>query len=246
MTAWIVIPAFQAELTLGDVVARISPELRRRCRVLVVDDGSRDRTSAVAAPLADVVLRSAQNLGYARSQKRGMTHALGQGASAVVILHADGQYPAEALADVLAPIERGHADVVLGSRVLDGGARKRGMPFYKFVANRVLTWFENRCSGLSLSEYHSGMMAYSRAALERLPFRAVSDSFHFDGELAMLAGRYGLRIAEVPIAHRYAGERSYLRPIPYGLTVMLISLAVKSGVYDRWIERRRVASEALP
>jgi glycosyltransferase involved in cell wall biosynthesis len=242
MAVWIVVPAYQAESTLPGVLARIPSTLRARSRVLVVDDGSHDRTSEVAADLADVVSRSPRNLGYARAQKRGLRHALAHEASAVVILHADGQYPPEALPDLLAPIERGEADVVLGSRVLDGCALQRGMPLYKYVANRALSWFENRCYGLSLSEYHTGMMAYSREALDSLPFEAVSNTFHFDGEMAMLAGRRGLRIAEVPIAHRYGDERSHLRPIPYGLTVVLIALAVRTGLYQRWLERRRDAS----
>lgn len=235
---WIIIPAYRAEATLADVFARIPSDLRSECRTLVVDDGSSDRTAEVGRAAGAELLVNTENQGYARSQKRGIAHALERGASAVVILHADGQYPPEALSDVLAPILAGNADVVLGSRVLDGGAIRRGMPRYKWLANRALSWLENRCYGLQLSEYHTGMMAYSRAALEQLPYRAVSDTFHFDGEMAMLAGRRGLRIAEVGVRHRYGGERSYLKPIPYGLTVVLIALAVRAGAYDRWLERR--------
>lgn len=235
---WILVPAYEAARTLPDVLRRIPHPVRSRSTVLVIDDGSQDTTAEVARPLADLVLRNEVNLGYSRTQKRGITHALAQGATSVVLLHADGQYPPEALEEMLAPIESGSADVVLGSRVMDGGARRRGMPLYKYVANRALSWLENRAYGLELSEYHTGMMAYSRRALETLPYSAVSDTFHFDGEMAMLAGRRGLPIVEIPIQHRYGDEVSHLRPIRYGLQVVAIAAAVRTGLYDRWVEHR--------
>lgn len=237
-TPWIVVPAYQAESTLGTVFSRIPEPLRVRARVLVVDDGSTDRTAELARDAGASVLHHGRNLGYARAQKHGMARALAEGAGAVAILHADGQYPPEALPALIDPIEKQVADVVMGSRVLDGGALRRGMPLYKYIANRALTRLENHCYHLELSEYHTGMMAYSRRALELLPFEHVSDSFHFDGEIAMLAGRRGLRIREIAIEHAYAGERSYLRPVPYGLTVVAIALSVRLGVYDRWLARR--------
>jgi glycosyltransferase involved in cell wall biosynthesis len=238
MTAWVVIPAYEAERTLAKVLARVPDIVRTRCELLVIDDGSSDATADAARSHGVRVLRNPENRGYALTQKRGFATALDAGASTVAILHADGQYPPESLPEILAPIERGTADVVLGTRVTDGGARRRGMPLYKWLANRALTWVENRCYGLELSEYHTGMMAYSRNALERLPWRFVSDTFHIDGELAMLAGRRGLRIEEVPVPHVYADEHSYLRPIPYGLTVLAIAIAVRTGAYDAWLERR--------
>jgi glycosyltransferase involved in cell wall biosynthesis len=235
----VIVPAFRAAATLGSVLERVPRWLHEAGgSVIVVDDGSGDGTADVARRHGATVLVNVVNRGYAPAQKRGIAHALAAGAGSVAVLHADGQYPPEALPDVLGPVVAGEADVVLGSRVLDGGALRRGMPAYKFVANRALSWLENRCYGLSLSEYHTGMMAYSRAALEMLPFAHLSDSFHFDGEMAMLAGRRGLRVAEVPIEHVYGDERSYLRPIPYGLTVVGIALAVRLGLYDRWLERR--------
>lgn len=235
----VVVPAYQAAASLRGVIARIPRDLvNRGAQVLVVDDGSSDGTAEVARAAGAAVLVNPRNLGYAQTQKRGLEHALRQGAQVLAVLHADGQYPSEALPALLDPLECGAADVVLGSRVLDGGALRRGMPLYKYAANVGLSWLENRCYGLGLSEYHTGMIAYSRAALEALPFRSVSDTFHIDGELLMLAGRRGLRIAEVPIAHVYGDERSYLRPVPYGLTVLAIALAVRLGAYDRWLERR--------
>lgn len=242
---WIVVPAYQAALTLGGVLARIPASLLASgARVLVVDDGSADETGEVARRWGAEVLRNEPNRGYARTQKRAFRHALDHGAGAVILLHADGQYPPESLEDVLAPILRGEADVTLGSRMLDGGARRRGMPLYKYLANRALSCVENLCYGLALSEYHTGMMAYSRHALETLPWEYVSDSFHFDGEMAMLAGRRGLRIREIAIPHVYADERSYLKPIPYGLTVLTIAVGVRLGLYDRWLRQRAAAAQA--
>jgi glycosyltransferase involved in cell wall biosynthesis len=240
---WVVIPAFRAEATLGAVLDRVPPWLAARGgRIVVVDDGSGDGTGEVARGRGVTVLVNERNRGYARSQKRGIAFALDQGAAAVAILHADGQYPPEALPAVLEPVLSGAADVVLGSRVLDGGARRRGMPAHKFLANRALSWLENRCYGLELSEYHTGMMVYSRGVLEAVPFAYVSDTFHFDGEMAMLAGRRGYTLLEVPIEHVYAGERSYLRPVPYVLAVVAIALSVRIGLYDRWVEGRARSS----
>jgi glycosyltransferase involved in cell wall biosynthesis len=236
---WIVVPAYQAAATLGDVLDRIPRSLRDGgARLLVVDDGSQDETSAIARGHGAMVLRNHQNLGYGATQKRGISHALDQRATAVVILHADGQYPPESLPQMLSPLEGDEGDVVLGSRVLDGKARSRGMSNARWLVGRMLTGLENLCYGLKLSEYHTGMMAYSRRALEAIPYQAVSDSFHFDGEMAMLAGRRGLRIAEVPIPHVYGREHSYLKPLPYVLTVMIIAFSVPLGLYDRWLKHR--------
>jgi glycosyltransferase involved in cell wall biosynthesis len=244
---WIVIPAYQAAATLPDVLTRIPPSVvAAGARVLVVDDGSADATGEIARRAGVAVLRNEPNRGYARTQKRGFRYALDHGATAVVLLHADGQYPPESLPEVLAPLAAGDADVVLGSRVLDGGARRRGMPLYKWIANRALTFIENRCYGLALSEYHTGMMGYSRRVLETLPFEFVSDTFHFDGEMAMLAGRRGFRIQEVSIPHIYADERSYLKPIPYGFTVLSIAVSVRLGRYDRWLNERAAQAAAAP
>jgi glycosyltransferase involved in cell wall biosynthesis len=240
--AWIVVPAYQAEATLESVLARVPAELHEQgARVLVVDDGSCDATAAAARRAGAEVLRNERNLGYARSQKRALRYALDHGATAVAVLHADGQYPPESLPAAFAPLAERRADLVLGSRMLDGGALRRGMPLYKWLANRFLSFVENRCYGLSLSEYHTGMMAYSRRCLETLPFEAVSDTFHFDGEMAMLAGRRRMAICEIPIPHVYGDERSFLRPVPYGLTVLTIALAVRLGLYDRWLQRRAAA-----
>lgn len=236
---WVVVPAYEAEATLGDVLRRIPQCLHERgLQVLVVDDGSSDGTGKIAHEAGATVLRNPRNLGYGATQKRGLAHAVSKGASAVVILHADGQYPPESLPDIFARMDTGEADVVLGTRVRDGGALRRGMPRRKWIANRALTWLENACYGLDLSEYHTGMMGYTRRALQRLPFQVVSDSFHFDGEMAMLAGRRQLRIAEVDVPHIYGEETSHLQPVPYVLMVMAIALSVRLGLYDRWIERR--------
>ena len=108
-----------------------------------------------------------------------------------------------------------------------------GMPLYKYLANRVLSTLENIVTGLHLAEYHSGYMLYSRKALEAIPFEKLSNTFHFDGEMLIMAAKRGMRVKEIGIPTRYGTERSYLRPIPYGLNVLRILFNVLRGKYDK-------------
>jgi hypothetical protein len=122
-------------------------------------------------------------------------------------------------------------DILQGSRIASGTALSGGMPVYKYIANRVLTFFENRVFGLSMSDYHSGMLLYSRTALAKLPFDRLSDSFDFDLEVIASGRAAGLHIAEQPIPTRYAGEVSHLNPITYGLRVVGVMLKYLVGRY---------------
>ena len=134
------------------------------------------------------------------------------------------------------------ADVVQGSRFRGGGALRGGMPVYKYVANRSLTWMENRVFGLRLAEYHSGYMLYRRAALEAIPFQSfAARGFVFDQEMLVAARILGLRVVDLPIPTRYAGERSYLRPIPYGIAVLKLMGRYLRGDYHRMVARERSA-----
>jgi glycosyltransferase involved in cell wall biosynthesis len=214
---------------------------------VVVDDGSADGTSAVARriaarfPTLDLV-EHAQNRGYGGAAKSGLARALELGADIVVWLHGDGQYAPESLPSLLAPLDADRADIVQGSRFRGGGAVRGGMPLYKYVANRGLTWMENRVFGLHLAEYHSGYMLYRRVALEAIPFqRFTTRGFIFDQEMLVAACILGLRVADLPIPTRYAGERSYLRPIPYGLAVLRLMARYVRGDYHRLIAREGAA-----
>ncbi len=233
----IVIPAYQAALTLEGVFKRL-PEaiVPRLARIIVVDDGSRDQTWEVISRLAKEwpilrPLRHEVNRGYGGALKTLLEAALEENADGVVVLHADGQYAPESLPDMLAPLDAGEADLVQGSRLLGGGALEGGMPRYKYIANRALTWIENRAFGLRLAEYHSGYMAYARRFLEAVPWREQSGSFDFDLEMIALARARGFRICEIPIPTHYGDEVSHLRSIPYGLRVLKVVARYLMGAY---------------
>lgn len=235
---FIVIPAYQAAKTLESVFDRIPKEIyERNACIVVVNDGSSDATGDVARRMALVkpnvrVIDHPKNMGYAQAQKTGFTYALEEGADLVALLHADGQYAPELLPKLLAPLENETADLVIGSRMLNGGALKGGMPLYKYIANKSLTTIENLAYGLRVSEYHSGYMLYSRHCLQTIPFQRLSDTFHFDGEMIMMAGKRKLRIAEIAIPTRYADEKSHLRPIKYGFDVLRIIWLNFRGKYE--------------
>ena len=173
------------------------------------------------AGLPITVVRQPRNLGYGGNQKFGYRWAIDHGIDIVVMLHGDGQYAPELLADVVAPIESGEADVVLGSRMMaKGGARAGGMPTYKLVGNRVLTRFQNAVSGLVLTEWHSGYRAFATDVLARIPFDQNSDGFDFDTEVLLQLHDAGARVAEVPIPTYYGDEICYVEGVPYAAAVV--------------------------
>lgn len=211
----VLVVAYNAAGTLRSVLERIDPAFRPKIdRVLVSDDHSADDTFDVGveiqrdlAGLPITVVRQPRNLGYGGNQKFGYRWAVEHGLDIVVMLHGDGQYAPELLADIVGPIESGDADVVMGSRMLDpGGARRGGMPLYKYAGNRILTRVQNTMSGLVLSEWHSGYRAFSVPALARIPFEQNSDGFDFDTEVLLQLHDLGARIAEVPIPTFYGDE----------------------------------------
>jgi glycosyltransferase involved in cell wall biosynthesis len=231
-------PAYNAGQTIEKVFTRIPAEARNRiCRYVVVNDGSKDDTAAALARLqqqftALVALDHGVNRGYGEAIKTLFRYALAQRADAGIVLHADGQYSPEKIVELLAPIDRGEADIVQGSRMLGGGALKGGMPFYKFVANKTLTAIENWAFGMKLAEYHSGYMLYSRRAMETIPFEKLSNSFDFDLEMLVLAHVKRLKIAEIAIPTIYAGEKSHLNPIRYGFDVLSVVRDHRRGKYQ--------------
>ncbi|HYD50197.1 MAG TPA: glycosyltransferase family 2 protein [Terriglobales bacterium] len=235
---FIVIPAYQAAKTIRSVFERLPAQLKEKdYRIVVVNDGSTDGTGdilrQIAAERTDTeVIEHERNKGYAQAQKTGFTHALQHGADIAVLLHADGQYAPELLLQLLEPLERGEADLVQGSRMLNGGALRGGMPMYKYIANKSLTALENFAYGLKMGEYHSGYMLYSRKLLESVPFTRLSDTFHFDGEMILMASKRKLKIKEIAIPTRYAEEESHLKPIQYGMDVLKIIWKNFRGGYN--------------
>jgi glycosyltransferase involved in cell wall biosynthesis len=228
----VVMPAYNAERTLRATF----DELPRQCvdDVILVDDGSSDRTAPVARELGIPVLVHSRNRGYGANQKTCYREALRQGADIVVMLHPDYQYPPRLVLAMASMVATGLYDVVLGSRVLGGAARKGGMPLYKYVANRVLTLVENLLLGAKLSEYHTGYRAFSRRVLESLPLEENSDDFVFDNQMLAQALFFGFEIGEVSSPVRYFAEASsipFRRAVRYGLGVLRTAVEFRAA---RW------------
>jgi glycosyltransferase involved in cell wall biosynthesis len=223
----ILIVAYNAASTLARVLDRVPEVFRPRIsQIFVCDDASEDSTYLVGLgyqQLSDLplkVIRHPGNLGYGGNQKVGYQLAIDYGLDIVVLLHGDGQYAPECLAEIVAPLERGECDAVLGSRmIVKSAALKGGMPLYKYVGNRILTRFENRMLGTSLSEFHSGYRAYSVKALSALDFQRNSDGFNFDTQIIIQLVEAGKRIVEVPIPTYYGDEICYVNGLAYARDV---------------------------
>ena len=224
----ILVVAYNAASTLASVLDRIPPSFRPRIdKVLVGDDASQDATHLVALGYRELctdlpveVMRHPRNLGYGGNQKAGYRWAIDNGMDIVVLLHGDGQYAPEMLPEMVAPLVAGDADAVFGSRMLDdGGARRGGMPMYKYVGNKILTTTENLVAGAALSEWHSGYRAYSVAALADVPFHRNDDGFNFDTQVIVQFLEASKRIVETPIPTYYGDEICHVNGIGYARDV---------------------------
>jgi glycosyltransferase involved in cell wall biosynthesis len=219
----IVMPAYNAAKTLERTYADIPHDLVDH--VILVDDVSRDETVEIAHQLGLEVIVHQQNKGYGGNQKTCYDRALEWGADVVVMLHPDYQYDATRIPDMVTPIAAGEADLVLGSRFL-GDPLAGGMPKWKYVSNRFLTGVENTAFGLHLSEYHTGLRAYSRRLLETIPYQLNSDDFVFDQDLiAQVVAAGGMKVAEIAVPTRYFEEASsvgFKRSVVYGLSTLRV------------------------
>jgi glycosyltransferase involved in cell wall biosynthesis len=233
----IIMPAYNAGTHLEDVFNRIPSDVwRMAANVWAIDDGSTDNTGTVLDTLAAGnpnirPIHFDRNKGYGAALKKGLSLCQGDGCGIAVCLHADGQYPPEVIPVALEAMKSRSLDILQGSRIASGTALSGGMPIYKFVANRALTFLENRVFGLSMTDYHSGMLLYSRRAIATLPFERFSDSFDFDVEVIASARAKGLAIGEIPIPTHYGAEISHVRSIPYGLRVLNIMRKFATGGY---------------
>ena len=226
----IFIVAYNALTTLSKVLKRITPEVWRNVeQVAVFDDASQDETYELAVGIQAMthlpklrVLKHPQNLGYGGNQKAGYRYFIEQGFDIVVLLHGDGQYAPELLSHMYAPLVRGDADAVFGSRMMKdfGGPLKGGMPLYKYAGNRLLTAFENRALGLNLTEFHSGYRAYNLHALSQIQLENMTNDFHFDTEIIIKLHHQGFRILEVPIPTFYGDEICYVNGLKYAKAIV--------------------------
>ena len=224
----IVVVAYNAATTLAWVLDRIPESFRPRvAAILVSDDHSHDDTESVGleykereAGLPLTIVRQPRNLGYGGNQKFGYRWAIEHGLDIVALLHGDGQYAPELLADVVEPIVRGDAEMVLGSRMMArGDAREGGMPLYKYVGNRVLTRVQNAVAGLSLSEWHSGYRACRSRRWRRSRSRPTATASTSTPEILLQMHANGQRIAEVAIPTYYGDEICYVNGLAYARDV---------------------------
>lgn len=214
-------PAYNAEKTLVKTYEELPLEYVDQ--VILVDDSSNDRTAAIARKLGIKTIVHSKNKGYGANQKTCYREALAAGGDVIVMLHPDYQYPPRLITAMASMIVSGHYDIVLGSRILGGGALKGGMPFYKYIANRALTFLENMVLGAKLSEYHTGYRAFSRKVLKTLPLELNSDGFVFDNEVLVQAVSFGFRIGELSCPTKYFKEASsigFFQSVQYGLGVL--------------------------
>jgi glycosyltransferase involved in cell wall biosynthesis len=203
----VTMPGKNVASTLARTVAALPPGYADA--IILADDGSTDDTVEVARGLGVRVFSHSRNLGYGAAQKTTYREALRDGADVAVMVHPDYQYKPELMPPMAAMVRFGGYDMVLASRMLDGGALKGGMPVWKLVANRTLTHVENLLLGGHVSEYHTGYRAFSRRLLEELPLAHLSNKFEFDTEILALAMIRGYRIGEISCpAHYFEGMQS--------------------------------------
>jgi len=236
----VVMPARNAARTLERTVSAIPREWVDE--VILVDDKSTDETLDVARRLPLHVIWHPHNVGYGGNQKTCYLEALQRDADAVVMLHPDGQYEPDLIPQLVEPILRGQADLVLGSRLVGPGlARAGGMPAYKLAANRALTWIEKALLATSLSEAHTGYRAYSRNLLLQIPFLRNSLDFSFDSDVLFQAVHFGLRSREVPARSKYSTDSSSiaLRPASiYGVKTLWGALRFRLHRAGLWRSRK--------
>src|SRR5713101_5670341 len=230
----VVLPAYNAAKTLEKTYADIPKDFVSK--IILVDDVSQDQTVDVAHALGLSVIIHIQNRGYGGNQKTCYLEALKHGADVVVMLHPDHQYDSRLIPELVRPIIDGRADMVIGSRIMNGMALQGGMPRWKFVSNRALTIAENFIFRIHLTDGHSGFRAFSRRLLTTVPFLLNSDDFVFDSQMIAQAVRFGVSIAEIPVQARYFPEASSVNfrvSSIYGIKtvgVMIAFLLEKIGI----------------
>jgi len=230
----VVMPAYNAEKTLKQTVNDIPAGWVHD--IIVVDDASQDNTVETAKQLGLNVIIHEKNRGYGGNQKTCFQNALASGAAIVVLLHPDHQYDPKLIPELLMPLLKAEADIVMGSRMLGGKFLEGGMPLWKFYGNVILTAIANLVLCIYLTEFHSGFRAYTRQVLETANFEANSDNFVFDTQIIIQVLHHRFRIYEIPISTRYFKEASqinFMNSVIYGLqirSVLILYRLAKSGL----------------
>jgi len=238
-------PAYNAAKTLEVTYATIPQDVVDK--IILTDDVSRDETVEIARQLGLKTIIHVQNQGYGGNQKTSYLEALKDGADIVVMLHPDNQYDATRIPALIEPIQNGEYDMMIGSRFLGKGTLEGGMPPYKYIGNRFLTWVENLVMRQNLSEYHSGFRAYSRKFLTTIPFVLNSDDFVFDSEVLAQATAFNFKIGEIAVPTRYFEEASsigFKRSTVYGLSTLWTML--KFLLYKIGLSKNSQFTQTLP
>jgi len=239
----VVMPAYNSEKTLKQTYSEIPHDIVDE--VILTDDFSRDDTVRLSKELGILTLTHDQNRGYGANQKTCYQNALSRGADIVIMVHPDYQYSPKLITAMASMIAYGVYDVVLGSRILGNTALSGGMPLYKYVSNRALTFFQNLLMGQKISEYHTGYRAFSRTVLEKLPLEENSDDFVFDNQMLTQIAYFGFQIGEVSCPTRYFEEASsinFRRSVKYGLGC--VGNSIQYWLAKRsWISPRFLSSE---
>jgi len=240
----VIMPAYNAEKTLERTVRDIPPGIVSR--IILVDDCSKDNTVAIARRLGLDVYIHNNNIGYGGNQKTCYTEALKDSPDIIVMVHPDYQYDATKIPELVSPILKGEADAVFGSRLLGGSALEGGMPLYKYISNKFLTFLENIVFRAGLSEYHTGFRAYSSELLRTVPWERNSNDFVFDTEIIAQIFYFGFRIKEIGISTRYFEEASsinFWKSMIYGFKTVITLLKYilhKRGIMKFPIFEKRV------
>lgn len=215
---FIVLPAYNAAQTLENTYRAI-PRLYQK-NVLLVDDLSHDDTIKIAEKLKIKFIQHKKNIGYGGNQKTCYLNALKMKADIIIMIHPDYQYDPKLIPAMVEMINSGNYDCILGSRIIDGNAVQGGMPLYKYISNRFLTFFENLCTGAKLTEYHTGLRAFKSEIFNEIEFQKNSDDFIFDNQILLQVLAHHFRIGEISCPSKYFSEASSInlrRSLTYGL-----------------------------
>lgn len=218
-------PAYNAsrtvEMTYNDINRQIVDD------ILLVDDCSQDDTVRKARKLGIKVIAHPKNMGYGANLKTCFTKALEMGADIIVMLHPDYQYSPKYLDKMVEILKNRTSDAVLGSRILGGSALKGGMPIYKYLSNKLLSFIQNLAYGLNLSDYATGYKAFSKEVLKKIPFQLNSDGFIFDEEINTQIVHFGFRLTQIPVPTKYFEDAStvnFITSLRYGIGIIWVIL----------------------